>query len=135
MTPESYAASGRVAEGCDLKDGTLVESMQQINPCKLAYVRNWRISHWSVLTLVTMFLVMILIVILPQVDLLDTAFHNGTAPILIHSQANARPIFQTASILFILSLVPMGLVSSGSHHCTSKARSRSAQILNNSFRC
>jgi hypothetical protein len=35
--------------------------------------------------------VMLLIVVLPDVDLLDTAFQRGTAPISIHAQATSPP--------------------------------------------
>ena len=34
---------------------------------------------------------MLLIVVLPDVDLPDTAFHRGTAPIVVHTQATSGP--------------------------------------------
>jgi hypothetical protein len=35
---------------------------------------------------------MLLIVVLPDVDLPDTAFHRGTAPIVVHAQATSAPV-------------------------------------------
>lgn len=112
-----------------------MESIQETRPCRLWFVGNWRIAGWSAFTLVTVLLVIILIVILPQVDLLDTAFHNGTAPIVIHSQANARPVFNTLFAVLLMSLLPTGIVRPGGNHSTLGTRTRSAQVLNSSFRC
>jgi hypothetical protein len=39
-----------------------------------------------------MFLLMLMIVVLPDVDLPDTAFHRGTAPIVVHSLATSVPL-------------------------------------------
>jgi hypothetical protein len=51
-----------------------------------------------------MFFLMLLIVVLPDVDLPDTAFHRGTAPIVVHTQATAGPPAATvpspAALLF-----------------------------------
>ncbi|MBZ5572876.1 MAG: hypothetical protein LAO09_13475 [Acidobacteriia bacterium] len=50
--------------------------------------------------------VIVLIVILPQVDLLDTAFHCNTSPLGIHARCTSAPaallsasVFQSAAIL------------------------------------
>ena len=42
---------------------------------------------------------MLLIVILPDVDLPDTAFHRGTAPILVHARATRPPAAVTVANL------------------------------------
>jgi hypothetical protein len=34
---------------------------------------------------------MLLIVVLPDVDLLDTAFHQDTAPVVVHARATSAP--------------------------------------------
>jgi len=110
--------------------------MEKTEYCSLSGVRDWRINRWYVFTLLTVLAVMILIVVLPQVDLLDTAFHRGTAPIVIHSQATARPVFQTVSILVVFSLFATGIVGLSSHHVSSVNHSRKTQLmLNHSFRC
>jgi hypothetical protein len=59
-----------------------------------------------------MLFLMLLIVILPDVDLPNAAFHRGTAPLVIHSQATAgpsalavkgpvAPLFATESVPFL----------------------------------
>ena len=55
---------------------------------------QWKIDRRSVILLMGVLIVITLVLVLPQVDLLDTAFHLGTAPILIHSQGTAKPAFQ-----------------------------------------
>ena len=59
-----------------------------------------------------MLFLMLLIVVLPDVDLPDTAFHRGTAPIVVHTQATSgppalavegpvAPLFTTESVPFL----------------------------------
>lgn len=43
---------------------------------------------------------MLIIVILPDVDLPDTAFHRGTAPVVVHSQATATPTAVPVALSF-----------------------------------
>jgi hypothetical protein len=38
-----------------------------------------------------MFFLMLLVVVLPDVDLPNAAFHRGTAPLVVHTQATAGP--------------------------------------------
>jgi hypothetical protein len=52
---------------------------------------RWRIKPSSLIVLGSVIFVMLLIVVLPDVDLLDTAFQRGTAPISIHAQATSPP--------------------------------------------
>lgn len=61
---------------------------------------NVRTSTLFILGFVTA--VMLLIVVLPDVDLPDTAFHRGTAPIAVHAQANAAPAAITVASIFQL---------------------------------
>jgi hypothetical protein len=51
--------------------------------------RNVRTS--TLLILGCLVLLMLLIAVLPDVDLPDTAFHRGTAPVVVHAQATAAP--------------------------------------------
>jgi hypothetical protein len=51
----------------------------------------WRIKPSSLIVLGSVIFIMLLIVVLPDVDLLDTAFQRGTAPIAIHAQATSVP--------------------------------------------
>jgi hypothetical protein len=45
---------------------------------------------------------MLLIVVLPDVDLLDTAFQRGTAPIAVHAQATTAPAAFNVPATFLL---------------------------------
>jgi hypothetical protein len=45
-------------------------------------------------------MIMLLIVVLPDVDLPDTAFHRGTAPLVVHAKANAAPPVAAVAVLF-----------------------------------
>jgi len=45
--------------------------------------------------------VMLLIVVLPDVDLPDTAFHQGTAPIVVHTRATMAPLAIALAALFL----------------------------------
>jgi hypothetical protein len=63
----------------------------------LAYVLDFRIvGRWTIkpsclFVLMTLLFLIVLILVLPEVDLPDTAFHHGTAPVDIHSRATSAP--------------------------------------------
>ncbi len=52
---------------------------------------RWNLKSSSLCILLCMFFAMLLVVVLPDVDLPDTAFHRGTAPIVVHTQATSGP--------------------------------------------
>ena len=56
-------------------------------------MKGWR---WGILFF-ELFL-FALILVLPQVDLPDFAFHRGTAPIVARSQVCAQPVFTAVTI-------------------------------------
>lgn len=60
-------------------------------------MKRWNISSAALIVLGFMIVLMLLIVVLPDVDLPDTAFHRGTAPILVHSQATSAPAMVTVA--------------------------------------
>lgn len=66
-------------------------------------MRDWRISRSSLFVLYIVLVVITLVLILPQVDLLDTAFHLGTAPIVVHSQFTAKSFSRTIKMLVSFS--------------------------------
>lgn len=51
----------------------------------------------NVFLLVWLLLLVVLIQVLPQVDLPDTAFQGGTSPIIIHAQYTSAPSTGTIS--------------------------------------
>jgi hypothetical protein len=61
-------------------------------------MRNWTIRPGGLFILLGLLSVILLILVLPQVDLLDTAFQRDSAPTTIHSQATAARIILTANV-------------------------------------
>jgi len=53
----------------------------------LIQMGRWRIKPSSVVVLCCVLLIILLVQVLAQVDLLDTAFQRGTAPVLVHARA------------------------------------------------
>jgi hypothetical protein len=63
---------------------------------KYGIVARWNLKPSVLCILFCMFFLMLLIVVLPDVDLPDVdlpdaAFHRGTAPLVVHTQATAGP--------------------------------------------
>lgn len=52
---------------------------------------RWKIKTPALAILVGLIFVMLLIVVLPDVDLPDIAFHGGTAPVVMHAHATSAP--------------------------------------------
>ena len=63
---------------------------------------RWNIKPAALFILGGVVILMLLIVVLPDVDLPDTAFHRGTAPVAVHAQATAAPAVVT--IVAVLEL-------------------------------
>lgn len=62
-------------------------------------MKRWNISSAALFVLGFMIVVMLLIVVLPDdIDLPDTAFHRGTAPVLVHAQATSAPAMVTVAV-------------------------------------
>ncbi len=58
---------------------------------------QWKIKPSALFILSCVIFLMLLIVVLPDVDLPDTAFHRNTGPTAIHAQANAAPMVVAVS--------------------------------------
>src|ERR1700719_2260728 len=56
---------------------------------------QWNIRPSAVFILSGVIFLMLLIVVLPDVDLPDAAFHGRTAPVLVHAQPTAAPAAMT----------------------------------------
>lgn len=52
---------------------------------------RWNIKASTLFILSCLIFIMLLIVVLPDVDLDDMAFHQGTAPLLVHARATSAP--------------------------------------------
>jgi len=68
---------------------------------------NWTIKPGALFVLIGLLTVILLVLVLPQVDLLDTAFQRGTSPVTVHNQATSSPIVIPASFA-ANSLVSVG---------------------------
>lgn len=96
---------------------------------------EWTINRGSVILLLGVLTVIVLVLVLPQVDLLDAAFHRGTAPVVIHSQGTAKPAFQTISALFVFFLFATERANRQSGNSLLNFGIHGVRILNHCFRC
>jgi len=103
--------------------------------CTLFTMRHWTISRQSVFLLLGVLTVVVLVLVLPQVDLLDTAFNSGTAPIAVHARGTAKPAFQTFPSLLIFFLSSVGIACQRSERLLLSIGIRETQVLNHCFRC
>ena len=53
---------------------------------------RWNVKTWTLFVLGGLVFLMLLILVLPNVDLPDTAFHRGTAPVVVHANATSAPV-------------------------------------------
>jgi hypothetical protein len=56
-------------------------------------VKKWNANPLSVMILAGLLVIIFLILVLPQVDLLDTAFHRGSSPVALKARFTAPPVF------------------------------------------
>ena len=60
---------------------------------------RWNASTSTLILLGSAVFVVLLLVVLPDVDPPDTAFHRETAPVVLHAQANATPPLMVVAAL------------------------------------
>lgn len=99
-------------------------------------MKRWRISPLSLFVLLGVLTVILLVLVLPQVDLLDTAFQRNTAPVAIHVQATSAPALSIVNIPAHFSIAIQG----SEYHSENKLLSAQATpkfllILHCSIRC
>jgi len=71
---------------------------------------QWKVKASTLWVLGGLVFLMLLILFLPDVDLPDTAFHRGTAPVVVHANANsAPPPLMVASVLPLHGIVQYAL--------------------------
>ena len=61
---------------------------------------RWNINAPTLLILSIVVCFMLVIVVLPDVDLPDTAFQRGTAPLVVHARATVAPAVVAVATLF-----------------------------------
>ena len=97
---------------------------------------RWTISPFRLLVLGFGVLVILLLVVLPDVDPLDTAFHRGTAPVALHAQATSAPAVLSLAVPF--HFVQNAGIPRRSHEAWASAvylSPDSLSILYHSLRC
>lgn len=72
---------------------------------------RWTIDGSRLSFLLSWLLLITLILILPQVDLPDTAFHRGTAPVDVHSRITSAP-----SLLSVGTVIPFSFSANPASH-------------------
>lgn len=71
---------------------------------------RWKVKASTLFVLGGLVFLMLLILVLPDVDLPETAFHRGTAPVVVHANANSAPApLMTASVLQMHGIVQYAL--------------------------
>ena len=60
-------------------------------------VKKWNANPLSVFILGGLLVIIFLILVLPQVDLLDTAFHRGSSPVALKARFTSAPVFAVIS--------------------------------------
>jgi len=66
---------------------------------------RWTVKAPTLCILSCLVFIMLLIVVLPDVDLPDTAFHQGTAPLVVHARARTAPAIVAVATLFQLPTI------------------------------
>lgn len=61
---------------------------------------SWNVKTSTLVILGCVIFLMLLIIVLPDVDLPDTAFHRNTAPAALHAQATAAPVVVVVAAIF-----------------------------------
>jgi len=63
---------------------------------------QWNVKKSTLFILSCLTVIMLLIVVLPDVDLPDTAFHQGTAPLVVHARGTTAPAAVSVAAVFQL---------------------------------
>ena len=99
-------------------------------------MKRWTISPSYLSILMCMLFLFVLILVLPDVDLPDTAFHGGTAPVDLHARVTSAP-----GLLSVGTVVPFSFsahpVSRRSEHSLVFAHATTSflPLLYRSLRC
>jgi hypothetical protein len=83
--------------------GTLVPLLQiDVRPT-FRKVKKWNANPLTVFILGGLLVIIFLILVLPQVDLLDTAFHRGSSPVALKARFTSAPVFAVVAAVSHLS--------------------------------
>jgi hypothetical protein len=113
----------------------------QLTPKPPQFIFQSTMGRWTIkpsvrATLLGMLFLVFLILVLPDVDLPDAAFHGGTAPVMLHARAVTPP-----SLLTVAAFIPISLPAKALGHLSARSISvspvsvDSLPILHRSLRC
>jgi hypothetical protein len=97
---------------------------------------QWNVKASTLFMLGGLVFLMLLIVVLPDVDLPDTAFHRGTAPVVVHASAISAPApVMVASALPLHRIVQYALAWHPSSEFALTLEPNFRPVLLRSIRC
>lgn len=97
---------------------------------------RWTIKPSSLFVLVSLLFLIVLILVLPEVDLPDTAFHGGTAPVDVHARVNSAPALLSVDTAVQLSFSVQNTAHRREHSPVfAHATSSYLPLLHRSLRC
>jgi len=76
-----------------------------------------------------------LVLVLPQVDLLDTAFHGNTSPLAVHARATSSRAALTFASTWLFNSPEARAEVRREHKLSARSLPNSLLILNRSLRC
>jgi hypothetical protein len=97
---------------------------------------RWTIKPSYLFVLMTLLFLIVLILVLPEVDLPDTAFHRGTAPVDIHARFTSAPTLLSTGTTVPFSFSPQTASRHREHSLAfAHANSSFLPLLHRSLRC
>ena len=118
----------------DWRSANWVEPTVQVNACE-SPVNSFRIKAPALVLLLGLLAVITLILVLPDVDLLDTAFQRNTSPVVLCAHFHSVPQFRsTATLLSLFLSIGMWLLVCNRVRFP-RVLARHLQILHHSLRC
>jgi hypothetical protein len=139
LRPRVHAKKA-IFHNCSRRDCTKVTGVSidetQRRGLSFLSMKRWRISPLSLFVLLGVLTVILLVLVLPQVDLLDTAFQRNTAPVAIHVQATSAPALSIVNIPAHFSIAIQGTEYHSENRLVSvQATPKFLLILHCSIRC
>jgi hypothetical protein len=97
---------------------------------------HWTIKRPALFVLMSLLFLIVLILVLPEVDLPDTAFHRGTAPVDVHARVTSAPGFLSLGTVVSFCFSTHTASSCREHVLElAHATSRSLPLLHRALRC
>jgi hypothetical protein len=97
---------------------------------------HWTIKRPALFVLMGLLFLTVLILVLPEVDLPDTAFHRGTAPVDVHARVTSAPgLLSTGTVVSFCFSTRTAFRCREHALVFAHATSNSLPLLHSSLRC